>query len=1727
MSIFALDSRLLQVKIMNEISNSVIELYDQLGQRESMSINEEMVKKAINIVLYLHPKNEDEVFLMLCALNLLNAAIKTELFKDNLSYDLIKTNAAKLVAVIDALKNNDVSYYYNKDEYCLYLKYGDVVFSFHHVPLTSEILKASFASPISWPGIRLQKIAQPLMNLAIRSFENDIAIKEIIERPIPAINEIGIEQEKSESIDREYQDKDISKDDVSSINVVSTEISTLSAEERASVATEILAIISKTCTPDPEGWFDLTKIAPKLKANGINYSLYGFTKLILFLEAIFGNSLQRRNVGNTMVFLRFPLDDIPNPSNITNNFERNQESLDILNGVQLGDNVEINTFGVLKSGIISILNKQFVQLELKDNRSIRIKCDAITSIESKFSSNNIDTNDLSFANAIIKDVLVAEGLYSSLTILTNATITMVESRRIWLTTDDSNTGSCYKGSIIGYNKEKLVKGQRVFVSSLKKEKAYLVIMEMSYYELYEVLEDLLSSSNKLSDFKKSQILFLLTFVMKNIGHTESLAKIKELKQQLKSLMYSSTSSSDEIEEEIKNDDEVEMESSHEILKEYEASYEDIGMNHSDEEKSQAEKSHSPLSEEIYKPEITPIQGPKIIGKIDLTEISASKKKKEGGVNDPVSKGSNDSISIDSTVDLLPSMGKIKKMWAAYGYIKPYNQEKDLYFYTSELISYAGIIESPSVGDEVVYTLGQNSQGPIALCIHKQCTKDIVEDLVEKFRYDTKTCSRLKKHIDDFDNFNTETSDNTEGLSYYLKIVGVNPKISFSPNDVEKKFAEILTPTEYSTAIEYLIDEVVKKDPSKCYNLFLRSSSYARSHKMYDVSKHLIEKALEVFKGEPGKIRYFKDLFKKIDSLSNRIKIDENTLAESLEISNHAFPFMPTYVRDIILTTKVFKGITLDKETSRTGLYKEEYIKELKDNIKQNNADDSLYLTMMILQLAFHSKEYNPKDDISNFLVNRAKNILANEGEHSYSDVRYLLRLAYRIKNFDKGFDDTVGLYLMTLGDYKASDIDLYMSGRQSDYKFDDLLKNILLSKVDNTLELTLLAESNVDIKKRIIREYEKIGKNIDSFDEYPTIVKEIKKRYIQYSANPAVNFMSFISYLQTSAILLDNEMNIMKNDFVKVVNSVTNFNTSQKYNIILDAYNDIIQKIEAIRSNLLSHPTEMGYETILPALGLLKNDVHVKFKEIEQRVNPTISIDILESVGSVDTNTAELKVEIKNSGDSARHVYINSLKVSGDDLLEANNINIDGRLSAGEDGKIINIELPLCDNAVNEKVAEVEFEIEYDDIYIATDQRISKCKIIHKTINFFEIKSFAEIENKFRPGAGGGELESGNSMFYGRESIISNIQQAILNGTKNQIAIYGQKRSGKSSLLNQIIGRLKSDKSHSVICGKFNLQGLFTDEDEKEEQDHDDEKDNNPVKWILKSIAEALLRGMLRSDAKKLGKDIKDILSKFFSVESDAFTALRDFIEQINTIDGLQDSHFVIFIDEFTYLYQLIKSGKVSEDFMRRWIALIETPGINLQTIVAAQDTLPHFMNESYASNCFNKFSKEPLSYLSKDEALQLIKNPIKDIKFHNHSEELIYEYTSGSAFFTQIFCMRLVDYLNSEKKSTVVGKDEIETVAELLCTGIYRLEKSTFECLTKEADGSDFEESDNEIVLKAIAERTRAGGHVNMEDLHVDFPQEKLKSVLDNLYARRVISKQDKGYSINVKLFVKWMLNN
>lgn len=1695
-------------KILNSIAGWIQNEPDEL----ILESDEDLVNMATKIVMYIHPQNQNEIFLHLCALNFLNASIKTECYKNKLSYDFIKSNAAKLITITDEIKDTSISYYYNKDEYCLYIKLVTIVFSFHHVPMTSEILKASFSHPIEWPGVRLQKIAKKLFLYAVNSIEKEIDIQNIVNSnmEIDKLNtDVVNEYTKSVDIDT------ISSENISSIVPTAYDTKELSEESKTRLKQDIISAISN-CNPNSNGWYDLVKIAPKIKKNGINHSAYGFQKLSMFLEVIFGDSMQKRHEG-TMVYLKFPLNNMLNNMIIADNTNHEEDfniEMNLLSGLNIGDSVDVSTYGIVKSGKISALNQKFIQLDLDNNRYIRIRIEAISSIESiKSSVTSIKAIDLSFANGILKKILVEEGKYSSLPINTNATIMMVESRRIWFVTDDGANASCSKVSIIGINKEKLNKGQRLYVSPFKGDKAYCVFVEMTYFELFECFEKLISQKkDNTKDILHSHISSILTYIINNTSNPESQTTIKKLKRQIKNVI-SSTSQffENNIDEEYSEYELPKQDSTFDDNnKEYTIS--DSPKNNSDiKEKIESDvTSVTQPQVDIYKPEQISLQGPKIVGKIDLSTIKDPKKKKDNTSTSKVQQEVADTSPNYIDEDLLPSMGKIIRMGAVYGWIMPNNQTDNIYFNTQELVSYTGIIDSPKVGDEVIYSMSKNTQGPIAACIHKQCTKEVVEELIDKFRFNTKTCSFLKKHLDDYENINLANTNKGNELGYYLNRVGVELYDSYSADETERLFAEKLSAEEYAKGVNLLIDEVVKSDLTKSYNLFLRSYSYTKSHKMYNESKVLVKKALRVFARHERKVKYFKGLLRNINSLSDRIEITDKLIAGILCSPEKSSLNLQPYVRNSILNHKDFNGITPDQETIRTGLYKEDYIEEVKEYIKQNKADDLSYLTLIKLQFAFHPDEYDPKEDINNFLLSRAKNLLAVGDVKLYAEVRYLLRLYYSNRNFEPSLDYTVGLYLMTLCEYSVSEIEMYVSSSAGriGYKIDDLLKKVVRGNIDNTLEIAMISSSNSVIKQRIIKELELLDKNTESIDDFSTILNDVRNRYDIYYVDPTKNFMSFISYLQSCTLLLNNEKNIIENDFDKVVSLVTDFNTGQKYNSILNAYRNIVQKIDNIMSKLVSHPTQIGYEILLPSLNALKDNIYTKFSEIEERVNPVVVVNVLESVGMIESHSSDLKVEIRNSSNSARDIHINSLKAFGGDLIEENIINIDFRLSAGDE-KIINIELNLNDDVFLAKAAEVQFTVDYDDIFIAKEKRIHKTTTENRTIRF-ENESFVEIENKFRHASGGEELDADSDMFYGRESIIASILEAIVANRKNQIAIYGQKRSGKSSLLNKIMGKLESDVDNSVFCGKFNLQGLSDNEP-------------NPTMWILKEIATALTRGIRKKGIKSI---TQSTISNYFCKEQDPFNALRDFIEHLNNMDEIKNSHFVVFIDEFTYLYQLIKEGKLGKDFMRRWIALVETPGINFQTIVAAQDTLPHFMNESYASNYFNKFSKEPLTYLTKEESLQLIKDPIQNVIFLNHTDELIYEYTSGSAFFTQIFCTRLVDYLNL-KTTHIVGKEDIENVANLLCTGTSRLEPSTFECLTKEADGSDFNEEDNIKILRCIAESTRAGGHVKINDLNIGYPRERLSDLLDNLYTRRVVSKHDDGYSINVKLFVKWILNN
>lgn len=154
---------------MGFVSDSVIAEYQKIDLEAPIApISRASVDEAIKILRKLKIYRTRDVFLYLSAINLLNAAVKQAEYKNELSYGFIKGYVVLATRIIIARFQNDtIRYYYSTDEKCLYFEVFGVVFSFHNIYEDPQIIKTlTKAEKIVWPGIRLQRIATPLFELA-------------------------------------------------------------------------------------------------------------------------------------------------------------------------------------------------------------------------------------------------------------------------------------------------------------------------------------------------------------------------------------------------------------------------------------------------------------------------------------------------------------------------------------------------------------------------------------------------------------------------------------------------------------------------------------------------------------------------------------------------------------------------------------------------------------------------------------------------------------------------------------------------------------------------------------------------------------------------------------------------------------------------------------------------------------------------------------------------------------------------------------------------------------------------------------------------------------------------------------------------------------------------------------------------------------------------------------------------------------------------------------------------------------------------------------------------------------------------------------------------------------------------------------------------------------------------------------------------------------------------
>ena len=359
---------------------------------------------------------------------------------------------------------------------------------------------------------------------------------------------------------------------------------------------------------------------------------------------------------------------------------------------------------------------------------------------------------------------------------------------------------------------------------------------------------------------------------------------------------------------------------------------------------------------------------------------------------------------------------------------------------------------------------------------------------------------------------------------------------------------------------------------------------------------------------------------------------------------------------------------------------------------------------------------------------------------------------------------------------------------------------------------------------------------------------------------------------------------------------------------------------------------------------------------------------------------------------------------------------------------------------------------------------------------------FEEISNPYNTG----NPTDKDEMFFGRDELIERLAKSLKDDTTRCIVIYGQKRSGKSSIFRHLRKKLED---------KFVVLSFSTGSDITSEKKF--------YNCVRDEFSEYLEDNCFDDD----------IIEKFENFDVSDLLSFQRFVRKANReVCKPRNKELLLMIDEFTALYEYMKNPDCSlgkENFMDKWKAMSEQ---NLfKSALIGQDNMPEFIR-AYP-NQFQVTEPIHVSYLEKEYAVKLITDPILfngKSRYLEGTENKIADWFNGQPYYIQTYCKKLVDYLNS-KKANYVTEAVAEDVQNLM------LEDSRIDFFDNLVDKDDT--TSWNILKKKIASS-------DVEDVPVDISSlsEDEKTALDKLTDREVLTQKQGRYSIKIPFFREWI---
>jgi tetratricopeptide (TPR) repeat protein len=571
--------------------------------------------------------------------------------------------------------------------------------------------------------------------------------------------------------------------------------------------------------------------------------------------------------------------------------------------------------------------------------------------------------------------------------------------------------------------------------------------------------------------------------------------------------------------------------------------------------------------------------------------------------------------------------------------------------------------------------------------------------------------------------------------------------------------------------------------------------------------------------------------------------------------------------------------------------------------------------------------------------------------------------------------------------------------------------------------------------------------------------------------------------------------------------------------------NQIIEGCDELLKEIERSPTKHSVEDMYPLIEPLKRKVEAKREELYEGSTPEINLWLPFESFVPDEDQEYLinpQVFIKNKMGCSPADALELVIQEEEDVFQLVHTEIKSPVSLrGGDERFLEVPIRVGEKAMASQTFSMPVYLQYRTRSGETE----RTELKSLSIRLDSKEEFEEIPNPYARYAEGG-IVSDEEMFFGRRDLIKNVAHAIRTVREESkcVVIFGQKRAGKSSILLHLKNEL-TPENDLLILDLGNLGSVF------------DVKSQYPFEYlllweILKKLRYAIEDRQYESNLELNGFEMP-VQDDFYRAPSSLGyfkEKLEHFYRVSKKSEGWKRIKMVLFIDEFSYIYNYILAGAIPEAFMKTWKALLQENFFS--AVLAGQDVMPKFKQRF--PNEFGTTQDERVTYLKQDDAILLIDKPIRILREDGSTEsryrekaiERILYLTAGSPFYIQIICNRLVEYMN-RKRARLVTQADVEQVKEELIRGANSLSLDKFENLFNSGDTGEDAISDKDIlrVLTIIAQHSKSlQGHCSRHNIQCK-TETPIDDILDDLDKRDVVEKKSgQFYAIRVGLFKEWL---